>query len=295
LTIDIMGSTREVGNFGLEDKIVVVTGGGSGIGLAFCKLAAAQGSKILIGDLKLTPEAESFAKDTKNVVFAKCDVTKWADLQNLITVSEKEFGDVPDVYAPIAGVFEPTWSNFWNDTEDERYAQVDINVNHPIKLTRIGIRALLGKNKKGVVVITASTAGLGGNYNASLYCATKHAIVGFVKSMGEADQLEGIKVVAICPGVVMSPLWTDRDDNKMEQFGVGKTTEYMTPDDIGKSIVNLVTKGEYPGGTVLKRDIPGEEVVFEGGKGALNDPAGRRIGSYAPIQAILKKERGAAR
>lgn len=65
------------------------------------------------------------------------------------------------------------------------------------------MRALLSKNKKGVVLITSSVAGLAGNYVAALYCATKHAMVGFVKSMSEADELEGVKVVAICPGYVL--------------------------------------------------------------------------------------------
>ena len=51
------------------------------------------------------------------------------------------------------------WSNFWDDTEGDGYSQVDINVNHPMKLSRIAIRALLGKNKKGVILITASLAG----------------------------------------------------------------------------------------------------------------------------------------
>lgn len=77
---------------------------------------------------------------------------------------------------------------------------MEINVNHPIKLTRIAMRALLGRDKKGVVLMIASVAGLAGLYASPLYCATKHAIVGFVKSMAEADRLEGVKVVAICPG-----------------------------------------------------------------------------------------------
>ena len=97
-----------------------------------------------------------------------------------------------------------TWSNFWDDPESERYAQVDINVNHPIKLTRIAIRALLGSNKKDVVCITASIGGIAGSYPAPLYCATKHAMVGFVKSMAEADPLEGVKIVTICPGYVLN-------------------------------------------------------------------------------------------
>ena len=92
------------------------------------------------------------------------------------------------------------WSNFWDDTEEDGYAQVNINVVHPIKLTRIAIRALLGKNKKGVVLVVASLAGFQGTYSAALYCATKHAIVGFVRSMAPMDELEGVKVTAVAPG-----------------------------------------------------------------------------------------------
>jgi NAD(P)-dependent dehydrogenase (short-subunit alcohol dehydrogenase family) len=101
-----------------------------------------------------------------------------------------------------------SWSNFWDNTEEERYAEVDINVNHPIKLTRIAIQALLSKNKKGVVLITASIAGYRGVYSAPLYCATKHAIVGFVRSMAEADPLEGVKVVTIAPGYGCCSVWS---------------------------------------------------------------------------------------
>jgi NAD(P)-dependent dehydrogenase (short-subunit alcohol dehydrogenase family) len=77
---------------------------------------------------------------------------------------------------------------------------VDINVNHPIKLTRIALRELGGKRKKGVVVITGSVAGLRGEYAVPLYCATKHAITGFVRSMKDAEQINGVKVVAVAPG-----------------------------------------------------------------------------------------------
>lgn len=69
-----------------------------------------------------------------------------------------------------------------------------------IKLTRLAIRACLGANKKGVVAITASIAGYSKQYVAPIYSATKHAVVGFTRSMGEAETLQGVKVVAIAPG-----------------------------------------------------------------------------------------------
>jgi NAD(P)-dependent dehydrogenase (short-subunit alcohol dehydrogenase family) len=75
-----------------------------------------------------------------------------------------------------------------------------INVNHPLKLSRIAIRALLGKNKKGVILITASMAGFAGTFSAPLYISTKHAVVGLVRSLAILDELEGIKVCAVAPG-----------------------------------------------------------------------------------------------
>lgn len=79
----------------------------AGINLAFTRLAASHGAKCIIADLRLTPEASAYIATAPNVIFTKCDVTQWADLQNLITVSKEKFGDVPDIYVPGAGVFEP--------------------------------------------------------------------------------------------------------------------------------------------------------------------------------------------
>lgn len=172
----------------------------SGIGLALAKLSHSRGARVLIGDLKLTPEAQTFVDSTPDVKFQKCDVTSRSELAGLNTTSLQHFGDVPDIYAPVAGIFEPPWSNFWDDTEEDGYKTIDVNVNHPIKMTRLAMRALLGANKKGVVCLVASGAGLAGFYLASLYCASKHAIVGFVKSMGLADEEEGVKIMCICPG-----------------------------------------------------------------------------------------------
>ena len=97
------------GDIVLKDKIVAVTGGGSGINLAFCKLAVQQGAKILIADIKLTDEGQTFVNtaSSESVIFVKCDVRKRADLENLIAVSREKFSTVPDVYIAGAGVFEP--------------------------------------------------------------------------------------------------------------------------------------------------------------------------------------------
>jgi short-subunit dehydrogenase len=69
-----------------------------------------------------------------------------------------------------------------------------------MKLARIAIRNLLKVNKKGVILVVASLAGYQGAFAAPLYAATKHACVGFVRSLAELDRLEDIKVVLTAPG-----------------------------------------------------------------------------------------------
>ena len=97
------------GAINLKDKVAVVTGGGSGINLAFAKLAFEKGAKLVIADLKLTDEGQKFVQtsSSERVVFAKCDVRKRSELENLIAVSRERFGIIPEVYIAGAGVFEP--------------------------------------------------------------------------------------------------------------------------------------------------------------------------------------------
>jgi NAD(P)-dependent dehydrogenase (short-subunit alcohol dehydrogenase family) len=91
----------------------------------------------------------------------QADITHWPDFNKIFDACEKKWNDVPDAYGICAGLFEPPFSNFWLDTEeDEGYKQVDVNVNHPIKLTRMAVRKSLGRNKRASVCIIVSNAEL---------------------------------------------------------------------------------------------------------------------------------------
>lgn len=121
------------------------------------KQAHAIGARVLVADLKTTSEFDSFVANKENIIYVQSDVTRWADFNKLFEVCEKEWNDVPDAYAICAGLFDPPFSNFWQDPEqDKGYIQVDVNVNHPIKLTRLAIRKSLGKGKRASVCIIVS-------------------------------------------------------------------------------------------------------------------------------------------
>ncbi|KIW06083.1 uncharacterized protein PV09_03254 [Verruconis gallopava] len=271
-----------LGDITLCNKIVVVTGGGSGIHLAFSKLAQAEGAKVIIADLKLSEDLKGFDND---IVFQQCDVSRWSELENLIHVSITEFGDVPDIFVAGAGVFEPDWSNFWDDQEDEQYKSVQINISHPIKLTRIAIRALRSKGKKGVVLIMGSIAGYSAHFASPLYSATKHALVGFTRSMGPLEEICGVKIVAICPGIVRTPLWT-ANPAFVERYGYSDALA-ISAEDVAKSELKLIKEGRYNGGTILEISLFGERVIPEWGiRPPGSDSAESMKGAEVPKEVI---------
>lgn len=125
-----------------------------GIGLSLTKQASNIGARILVTDLRTTPDFESFARNKPNILYIRGDVTHWPDLIKLFDECERKWDDVPDAYGICAGVFEPSFSNFWQDPEQEKgYKEVEINVVHPIKLTRLAIRKSLGRGKRASVCI----------------------------------------------------------------------------------------------------------------------------------------------
>ncbi|KAI8680418.1 hypothetical protein NCS57_00322300 [Fusarium keratoplasticum] len=276
-----------LGDFPLDGKIVVITGGASGIGLAFAKLALASGARVIIADLALSPAAEPLVRNDPNVRFIKCDVQEWDNLEALIPFAEKEFGDVPDVYAANAGVGEPEWSSFWGDRETKRYAELDINLGHPIKLSRIAIRACLRKNKKGVVIVTSSIAGVNGHFATALYVASKHGTIGLIKSLAKAETEAQVKVVGICPGLVETPLLKSIMES---QNGDETSTVLIKPSEIAERMKDLIEKGTYRGGMALAVARPGDAtIVADGSTSLLEDllPSDLEV-----MRKIIAAERG---
>ncbi|KAG8158472.1 hypothetical protein KVR01_011594 [Diaporthe batatas] len=129
------------------------------------------------------------------------------------------------------------------------------------------MRALLGRKKNGVVAIIGSIAGYTKHYAAPIYSATKHAIVGFTRSMGDAEQLQGVKVVAICPGIVMTPIWTP---STKARFGVTDEVS-LKADAVAAAISEAIESPDIPGGTILEISLGSKRIIPEWG---IAPPAG---------------------
>ncbi|KAL5339008.1 transmembrane amino acid transporter protein-domain-containing protein [Aspergillus crustosus] len=241
-------------SFSVQGKTAIVTGAGSGINLSFAKQLLENGSNVLIADLGLRPEAQALADQystgAPRAIFQKTDVTVWKQLEAMFEVAEKELGEV-DIVCPGAGVYEPHWTNFWRppgteasrDAPDgDRYALIDINLTHPIRTTQLAISHFLrhgtDSTRRKAIVHISSIAGQNPSLACPIYVATKHAINGLVRSLANLDSRKGIRVTAVAPGVIKTPLWTDHPE-KLKMVDDSKDA-WVTADEVATVMLSLV-------------------------------------------------------
>ncbi|KAF9886750.1 hypothetical protein FE257_011127 [Aspergillus nanangensis] len=253
-------------------KTAIITGGGSGIGLAFAKALYETGCSVLLADLGLHPSAKEWLRMIESqpgpkVRFQKTDVTDWTQLETAFDIVEKEFGEAPDIIVPAAGVYEPSSNGFWADSDSaSQYKVFAVNITHPIKMSRMAIRRLRRARKSGVIVhVSSITAQIPSVVNP-LYSVSKQAVSQFVRCMAPLEGLAGIRVVAVAPGVVDTPLF--RDSAKARQH-IDLEKDFVLPaEEIVKAMMFLVTSSKYSSGTVLEvGDIDGWREV-----GLFHDP-----------------------
>lgn len=281
----------------LSGRVAFVTGGGSGIGFAFVQQLHAAGAKVLIADLALRPEtaawiAELPESERTRVVFQRTDVTRWAQLDGAFAACIERFG-VPTIVVPSAGVFEPNGMTFWQDTDvDDHYKILDINLTHPIKVTRMAVRHLVAAGLAGpqhaassaaAILFVSSTAAQRTSFVTPLYAASKHGINSFVRSMAPLHDLVGIKTAAVQPGTVRTPLYTDNPAS----FKLLDPTKdvLVAPERVADALFALLTDadGTYASGTVLEVCHPEPRTSWRQVE-LLNDP-----GPQGPAASASRK------
>ncbi|KAF3771333.1 NAD(P)-binding protein [Cryphonectria parasitica EP155] len=263
--------------FNVAGKTAIVTGAGSGINLSFAALLLNRKCNVVLADLALRPEAEDLVKahsdpnktTTSRAVFVKTDVTSWPALAHMFDVAHREFGGV-DIVCPGAGVYEPHWSSFWHppgsaastDAVDAgHYALLDINLTHPIRATQLAMSRWLHPANQSTMTTTTTTtpkrivhigsvAGQMANLNAPLYGASKFGITGFVRSLAPLEARHGIRVNAVAPGVVRTPLWEENPE-KMAFIDPAQDG-WVTPDEVAVAMLRCVEEEGLVGGTILE-------------------------------------------
>jgi ketoreductase len=190
-----------------EQRVALITGATSGIGLAVARLLAAQGHKVFIG----ARNAENVVSTVKQLRDegleadgAVLDVRSAADAHAFVQAALDRFGTI-DVLVNNAG---RSGGGVTADIADELWDDViDTNLNSVFRMTReVLTTGGLRHRDRGRIINIASTAGKQGVVLGAPYSASKHGVVGFTKALGNELAPTGITVNAVCPGYVETPM-----------------------------------------------------------------------------------------
>ncbi|MEM8560640.1 MAG: SDR family oxidoreductase [Pseudomonadota bacterium] len=193
----------------LKDKVAVITGGASGIGLATLEHFLQEGARVVFGDMNaengdkvMTSLSSGLRRE--HVRFLQLDVSREQDVIDLMTLAESEFGPIDIVFnnAGIGGSIGPlvdTEVDHWDATFEVNSRGVFLGIKH-------GARAMIRHGGGGSIINTASTAGISGGTGPFAYSATKAAVLSMTKNAALELAEHHIRVNAVCPGIIFTPL-----------------------------------------------------------------------------------------
>jgi len=215
-----------------KDQAAIVTGGGSGIGLAIARAVLAEGMSVAVAGRdvkKLSRAAEELAgkADSKRVIAVPTDVSVSGQVHRLIEETMKAFGRI-DLLVNNAGIGR--WSSITDCTEADWDRVQAINLKGAF-LCAQAVFPIMKRQGGGYIVNMASLAGKMGFGGMSAYSASKFGMVGLTQSLLEEGIADNIRATVICPGYVATVM--------VEDAGV-PAQEMIPPEDIGKLVVGLL-------------------------------------------------------
>jgi 15-hydroxyprostaglandin dehydrogenase (NAD) len=242
----------------IEGKAAVVSGGASGIGRATVLALTERGAKVIVADLdeaggrrtvELAEEAGGVA------VFRRCDVTETGDLTYVFGLAVERFGHL-DIAFNNAGIGS---DGLFDDDPGDWKRVVDIDLVAVIDATRLAVREMRRAGRAGAIVNTASLIGLWPMPDAPVYAAAKAGVVNFTRSLGYLAEESGIRVNAICPELVDTPMALALGE---EQLGeLRRSGVILTPKDIAAGVVELIEDDSRFGAVMQVTSSGGREYV----------------------------------
>jgi D-sorbitol dehydrogenase (acceptor) len=213
----------------LQDKVAIVTGGGSGIGRGICLRFADEGAKVVVADVNLESAqavAAEIGGDNPALAVA-VDVRKRDQVQIMVDATVEAFGGI-DILVNNAGVGKII--PFFETTEDDWDFIFDINCKGLLFCSQAVARQMIEQGRGGKIINLASQAGRRGEALVLAYCASKACVINMNQSMALALAPHNINVNAIAPGIVDTPFWEEVDKQfaKLLNMEVGEPKRTFT-------------------------------------------------------------------
>jgi 2-hydroxycyclohexanecarboxyl-CoA dehydrogenase len=193
---------------GLQDKVVIVTGGGGGIGTATCKRFAAAGAKVAVFDVNGDAATRTVAaiKAVGGVADAfACDITDYAGVQKALKAVEAGLGPV---HVLVNNAGWDIFRLFKDSTPAEWRKLIAINLTGALNMHHVVLPGMLAR-RAGRIVNIASDAGRVGSSGEAVYAACKGGLISFSKTIAREHARHGITVNVVCPGPTDTALFAD--------------------------------------------------------------------------------------
>lgn len=190
----------------LENKVAVITGGGSGIGHATALKFVKEGAKVALCDINkdgmkhVVDELKGLGGDVEAF---EVDVTKAEQIREVKKQILDRFGGRIDVLCNIAGIIKD--SQLVKMSEADFDAVINVNLKGTYNMARELIDVMVAQ-ESGVILNTSSVVGVYGNFGQTNYAASKFGVIGFAKTWCKELAKKGIRANAICPGFVLTPM-----------------------------------------------------------------------------------------
>jgi NAD(P)-dependent dehydrogenase (short-subunit alcohol dehydrogenase family) len=247
----------------LENKVALITGGGSGIGRATALLFAREGASVAIADVNdkaAQAVAGEIKKSSGHALFETADVTRAADCRRIVDRTIQEFGRI-DILFNNAGIIRR--ATVLDLSEDDWDRVMEVNVK-PIYLLSREVIPHMQKQGGGSIINTSSGWGLTGGARAAVYCASKGAVVLLTKAMAVDHGPQKIRVNCICPGD------TDTGMLRNEAQQIGEATERFLADAAKRPLGRIGSPDEIAQAALyLASDtssfVTGTALVVDGG------------------------------
>jgi len=224
-----------------KNKTALVTGGSSGIGKATALAFAKRGAKVMIADRDENRETLQQIRDCgAEADFVKCDVSRAGDVKALVEKTIARFGGIDFAFnnAGVEGITAPVQ----DCTEENWDKTIGINLKGIWLCMKYEIPEMLKKGK-GAIVNCSSVAGLVGFAGLPAYVASKHGVIGLTKTSALECAKSGIRVNAVCPGVIKTPMIDRLTGNKKEavdQFtAMEPVGRFGLPEEIASAVIWL--------------------------------------------------------
>jgi len=240
----------------LEGKVAIVTGAGRGIGEATALKFAKEGANVVVADINME-SVEKVAEKIKamgtDALALTVDVTDQNSVNEMVAEAEKHFGKI-DCLVNNAGITAD--AQLLKMTEEQFDKVIAVNLKGVYNCSQAVAKVMAGQGTGGVILNASSLVGIYGNFGQTNYAATKWGVIGMAKSWAKELGRKGIRVNAVAPGFIMTPM-TEKMPEKVLDMMKGKSPlgRLGYPDDIANAYAFLASdEASFITGTVLSVD-----------------------------------------